>query len=141
MSFNPEKSHAITLSHRKDHTANPLIYFLNNSLKKVQSLEFLHFTLSHDLSWANHISKLASRASHQLGIFHRAKSFLGIPQLLSTDEAFIHSLMEHCSPLWAGTADSHSAQLDAVDSRAFKSVEISHDEAEYGFMILPSQIG
>ena len=37
MSFNPDKSHTLTISPQKDHPANPPIYFLNNPLEEVQS--------------------------------------------------------------------------------------------------------
>ena len=37
--------------------------------------------------------------------------------------------MEHCS-LWAGSPSSHLAQLDTVETKAFKIIGISHDEAE-----------
>ena len=81
-------------------------------------------------SLANHISKLAEKARCLLGIFHHEKSFLYTPELLSTDKAFIHSLMECSSPLWVGAPASHLVQLDAVETKAFKIIGISCDEAE-----------
>ena len=39
--------------------------------------------------------------------------------------------MEYCSHLWAGSTASHLAQLDAVEARTFRIVEISHNEAVY----------
>ena len=99
----------LTPSIRKDHLANPLIYFLNNTLEEVQSLKLMGLTISHDLSWAKHISKLAPKPSCQLSILHRTKSFLGTPEVLSTYKAFICSLMEYCSPLWAGSPASQLA--------------------------------
>ena len=39
--------------------------------------------------------------------------------------------MEYCSPLWAGAATSRLAQLDAMESKAFKIIGISRDGAEY----------
>ena len=71
-------------------------------------------TISHDLSWASHISKLASKASHQMGILSHTKSLIGTPECISTYKAFIHSVMEYCSPIWAGSPASHLAQLDAM---------------------------
>ena len=64
--------------------------------------------LSHDLSWANYISKLVSKASFQLGFLRHAKSILGTSELLSTYKAFICSLLEYWSPhlgwlLWLTT--------------------------------------
>ena len=50
-----------------------------------------------------------------------------VDELLSTCKVFIHSLMESCSSVWAG---SHIALLEAVETKAFKIIGISHDEAE-----------
>ena len=44
--------------------------------------------------------------------------------------AFNRNLMEYCSPLWAGTPASNLAHLDAVETKAFKIIGISHDEVE-----------
>ena len=109
MSFHPEKSHTLTL-HLSERTVwpTPPIYLLNNPLKEVQSFKLLGLTLSHDLSWANHISKLASKASRRLGTLRHAKAFLCTPELLSTNNAFIRSLMECCSPLWAIVPPPHT---------------------------------
>ena len=38
--------------------------------------------------------------------------------------------MEYCSSLWAGTPASHLAQLDAMETKAYKIIGMSHDEAE-----------
>ena len=59
-------------------------------------------------------------SSWTLRIFHRAKSILGTPELLTTYKAFICSLREYCSPLWAGAPASHLARLHAVKTKAFR---------------------
>ena len=120
----------LSLSLRKDRTTNPSIYFLNNPLEDVQSFKLLVLTLSHDLSWTSHISKFASKARPQLGILRHTKSFLGTTELLSTYKAFICSLMECCVPHWAGSPASHLAQFNAMETKAFKTIGISRDEAE-----------
>ena len=84
-------------------------------------------TVSHDPSWANHISKLASKATCRLGILWHTKSFLGTPEHLSSYKAFIHSL-EYCSPLWVGIPASHLAQLDTVETKDFQINGISNNE-------------
>ena len=65
-----------------------------------------------------------------MGILHRAKFFLGTPELQFTYKAFIRSLMEYCSPLWADCPASHLAQPDAMETKVFNINGISHDEAE-----------
>ena len=109
---------------------NPPIHFLNNPLEEVLSFKLLGLTICHDLSWESHISNLASKASRRLGILRRAKCFLGPPELLTTYKAFGRSLMEYCSPLWAGAPASHLSWLHAVETKAFRIIGISHDESE-----------
>ena len=45
--------------------------------------------------------------------------------------------MEYCFPLWAATQASLLAQLDAVETKAFKINGISHVEAESGLITFP----
>ena len=106
MSFNPDMSHSPALSPKG-----------------------LSGIISQDLSSANQISKLASKASLWLAILHHTKFFLGTAKLISTCKAFIHSWMEFYSPLQAGLPASHLAQLDAAETKAFKIIGISHNEA------------
>ena len=73
---------------------------------------------------------LTSKASRRLGILSRAKSFLSPPELLTTYKAFVCSLMEYCSPLWAGVPTFHLSWLHAVETKAFRIIGISRDEAE-----------
>ena len=107
MPFNPEKlCVSLSLSHARMHAHTD---FLNNPHKKVQFLIRLGLTVSNDLNWANSISKLASKSSHRLGILHCINSFVGTPEFLDTYKALIFSLMEYCSPLWAGAPASQLA--------------------------------
>ena len=77
----------------------PPIHFHSNLLEEVLYFKLLYLNICHDLSWESHISNLASKASRRLGILHRAKSFLGPPELLTTYKAFVCSLMEYCFSL------------------------------------------
>ena len=107
-------------------TSSP-VYFLNNPLEKVLSFKLLGLTICHDLSWESHISNLTSKANLQLGILRHAKSFLGPPELLTTDKAFVHSLMEYCSPLWAGAPASHLSRLHAAETSGFgRDTKMTH---------------
>ena len=65
------------------------------------------------------------KPSRQLDIRHSTKSFLGTPEPRSIYKTFICSLMEYCSPLWAGSPASHLSQLYAVETKAFKIIGIS----------------
>ena len=114
-------SHFVSLKGSSGKKKKP-IYFLNTPLEEVLSLKLLGLTICHNLSWESHIYNLASKASRRLGILHRAKSFLGTPELLTTYKAFIHSLMEYCSPLWVGAPASHLSRLHAVETKAFRII-------------------
>ena len=73
----------------------------------IPAFKLLGLTLSHDLSWTSHISKLASKSRRRLGILHRVKSFLGTHEQLSSYKAFMRCSMELCSPIWPGNPASH----------------------------------
>ena len=90
MSFTPDKSHTPTMSLQKDHLEPPNPP-PSTFLEEVLSFTLLAFTICHDLSWESHIYKLVSKASRRMGILQRAKSFLGTPELLTTDQAFINT--------------------------------------------------
>uniref|UniRef100_A0A8C4Q6J1 Uncharacterized protein n=1 Tax=Eptatretus burgeri TaxID=7764 RepID=A0A8C4Q6J1_EPTBU len=108
----------------------PPIHSLNNPLEEVLSFKLLGLTICHDLSWESHISNLASKASRRLGILHRAKSFLDPLELLTTYKACVRSLMEYCSSLGAGAPASHLSRFHAVETKAFRIIGISCNEAE-----------
>uniref|UniRef100_UPI00358EFA14 uncharacterized protein n=1 Tax=Myxine glutinosa TaxID=7769 RepID=UPI00358EFA14 len=65
----------------------------DSETQKLERQNFLERSLEL-LSWENHISKLASKASRRLGILRHAKSFLGTLELFTIHKAFIRSLMD-----------------------------------------------
>jgi len=118
------------MSLRNDRLENSSIYFLNNSLEEVLSFKLLGLTICHDLFWESHISNLASKASCRLRILHRAKSFLDSPEHLTIYKAFVHMMMAYYSPLWVGAPASHLSWIQAVETKAFRIISVSSDEAE-----------
>ena len=68
--------------------------------------------------------------SCRLGILRHRKSFFGTPEIQSTYKAFICSFTEYYSPLWAACPASHLTQLDTMETKACKIIEISCDEDE-----------
>ena len=96
------------MSLQKDCLEKPPIYFLKNPLEEVLSFKLLGLTICHDLSLESNISNRASKASRRLRILHRAKSFLGPPELLTTYKAFIHKWTCMCfSPLRTECAEGY----------------------------------
>ena len=49
---------------------------------------------------------------------------------MTTYKAFVHSLMEYCSPIWTGAPASQLSRLHAVETKAFRIVGNSRGEAE-----------
>ena len=75
-SFNPG-SLAVLLGHSRRIIGWIYIYlFLWSATGRGFSLELLHLTISQDLSWADHIARMASKASQRLGTPRRYNSFL-----------------------------------------------------------------
>ena len=49
--------------------------------------------------------------------------------------------MEYCSLLWTGAPAPHLCQLHAVETKAFRIIGISRDEAAFGSLTLSLQAG
>ena len=49
--------------------------------------------------------------------------------------------MEYCSPLWAGAPASHLSWLHAVETKAFRIIGISRNEAVFGSLTQSPQVG
>ena len=64
MTFNPIKAHTLTISICKNHQANKHNYVIN--FEKFSTLDLCN-TFSHDLSWVDRISKMATWAAHPKG--------------------------------------------------------------------------
>ena len=131
MSFNPDKSHTLTMCLRKDCLENPPSIFSTMLWKKsFHSSFWVSLSTMIFPGKATFPSWPLKPLQNGMGILCRAKSFLDTPELLTTYKAFIHSLMIYCSPLWAGAPAYHLSWLHAVETKAFRIIGISCDEAE-----------
>ena len=116
MSFNPDKSHTVTLSLSKRSVWRTLP---STSLKTPWRRSVSNFWASHSamIFQTNHLSKFICKA-----ILRCAKSFLGKSELLSACKALIHNTMEYCTLLRTGTPASHLALIDAKESKVLKLI-------------------
>ena len=93
--FNPDKSHTNDLTTKGPSATlplpSPIPSTFYNPLEEVQSYKILGLTIIPYFSWANNISKSASKASRRLGILHQTKSF-GTPEFPSTYKS-LHPLL------------------------------------------------
>lgn len=94
-------------------------------------------------SWTNHLKRLSHSnvwpSSLAIIFFGQTIFTRWLPKpdadwasLIMQDsfKTFIRSLVEYCSPLWASGPASRFALIDAVESKGFKIIWISHDEPE-----------
>ena len=74
------------------------------------------------ISWHNHVSSIAKRASQKLGVLFRTRKLYTSEQLLVLYKAQIRPTMEYCSHVW-GNAPKHTLRLlDSIQKRAIRLI-------------------
>ena len=89
-------SQSHTVARRIIKQTHLFIYFHGQPLEDVQSVERLGFSISHDLSWADHIAKVFSKESHRVGLLYCSKFLLQKLDLLTVYKDFVTRSMEYC---------------------------------------------
>ena len=114
MRFNASKCNIIRMGNAK----SQFFYQLNNQiLQSVSHAIYLGITLTHDLSWSQHVATIVSKA-HLLGFIRR--NLRGSPYKCR-ETAFIaqtKSQLEYCSSIWDPILNKDSDSIEKVQRKA-----------------------
>ena len=76
MKFNVAKCHSMRVTRHQHHKHILFDYSLHNqTLENVQSAKYLGITISDNMDWGQHISKISSKATKTLGFLRRNLAF------------------------------------------------------------------
>ena len=99
-------------------------YFINGTeLEYVCEIRDLGVTLDTKLTFAPHVSDTVSRANRALGLLIRSfqvgtsTSKFNRSAVLAAHFANVRSILEYCSVVWAGTANTHAVRVDRVQHK------------------------
>ena len=101
---------------------SPSLSFCGNQIEEVQSHKHLGVTLSHDLSWKEHIESMITSAGKCLDVLNALKFRLDRTTLDRLYKAFIRSKLEYASIVWDNCTTELRATIEKVQYRAGKIV-------------------
>ena len=124
--FGAAKCKTVTISNRQDaKDSHPCLQFFGTTLTETETVELLSLTLSKDLSWS---TMLPAWLNQQLGLLRRVAPYLLPTQRAMIYKAIIRSKMEYVSSAWFGATPTSLSQLDAVQRRAIRIIDLPEDD-------------
>ena len=122
MSFNPGKFEAMTIT-RKRKNILPAAYQLHEKpLQNVKQAEYLGVTITHDLRWDTHVTKVTNRANQKLGLLRRTLKVSSIRAKEQAYKALVRPSLEYASAVWDPYNDKEVSKLEMVQRRAARWV-------------------
>ena len=150
LTLNPTKCKSFTMTLRRAPVQTK--YFIaGTELKHVGEIRDLGVTLDTKLTFAPHVSDTVRRANRALGLLIRSfqvgtsKSKFNRSAVLAAYFANVRSILEYCSVVWAGAANSHTMRVDRVQHK-FLIWMMSHTSSgqtnslSYGSLLLHFKI-
>ena len=86
-------------------------------------------TIDSKLTWAKHISNIASRAGQKLGALRRVANKLDRRGRATVYKAQVRSVMEYASLSWMSASPTSLGLLDSIQKKALRIIGVDRDEA------------
>jgi hypothetical protein len=121
MQANPDKFQFLAVD-RKTYDKNPSIHIQNFDLTCESTVKILGIDIDYQLNFDAHISTICRKASQQLNILKRLRSYLNRLNKLTIFHTFILSNFNFCPLAWHFCTDKNSKKLEKVQERALRFV-------------------
>jgi ribonuclease P/MRP protein subunit RPP40 len=122
MKFNPSKCQVLQITRRE--TPIPTQYILHNTtLQTVPSAKYLGITISHNLSWNEHIDNITKKANQTLGFLRRNIKVHSERLKSQAYKTLVRPQLEYSSTVWSPHTGTLIDQLESVQRRAARWVK------------------
>ena len=122
LKLNPSKCKSFTMTLRRAPVQTK--YFIGSTeLEHVKEIRDLGVILDSKLTFSSHVDNIVKRANRGLGLLIRSfqsgsnGSKFKRSALMAAYYANVRSILEYCSVIWAGAADSHMVRVDRVQHK------------------------
>ena len=75
----------------------PVLKINNRDIERVNTMKFLGVLLDDNLSWKEHMKYFENKIAKNIGLMHRAKSFLDKEYLLALYYSYVHSYLNYAN--------------------------------------------
>ena len=118
MNFNTNKCHIISINNK-----TKFFYSLNNeTLEYVTTNPYLGITISNDLKWHSHISKITKKANSTLGFLRRNIRRCPINSKRTAYIALVRAVLEYRAILWDPYHRGDIDKLEQIQHRAARFI-------------------
>ena len=128
--FEPAKSQLLVLSKSRNRPVIPAILFDGVRIQEHDKLKLLGVVFDWNLTFHDHLHKVAVRASHRLGYLRRTAHLLDHRGRLSVYKGFIRPVLEYAPLVMMSAAKTHLQQLDRVQAKAMRLIIPRHSSTE-----------
>ena len=121
--FEPTKSQALTITHRRSHNPVPSITFQWTDVPEVDQLRLLGVTFDSQVCFKQHIRSLAIRGAQRLSFFCKDAMALNSRCHAVVYRGFVRPILEYGMLVWMSATPSILAKLTAIQHRALHVID------------------
>jgi len=121
MVFNPQKCEFIRITKKKHPTLNKY-YIQNKEIKEVTHAKYLGITLSHNLSWSEHIKKITNKANKTKGFLQRNLHKCPLTTKSNCYKAMVKPILEYASVIWSPHTQKDINMIERCQRQAARFV-------------------
>ena len=118
MTFNAIKSISMTFSAKRHKPDHPPLLLGNTPIPEATLHTHLGVTLSNNLSWHQHITRIVNKASQRLALLRRLKYKLSRQTLIRLYSTMIRPILEYGCVLFDNCTENLSQSIEAVQYEA-----------------------
>ena len=119
VTFEPSKSQALIIDHRKPPPAFPPVLFNGVTVPEEKEIKHLGIAFDSQLSYAAHLRAVASKAAQRLHFLRKVAPLLDSSGRTAVYKGVVRPTMEYCCLVWMG---SGTPRLDKIQHKALKEI-------------------
>ena len=128
MRFNAKKCYIMSINNKSTH-----FYLLDGHiLQQVLENPYLSVTISEDLKWGSHISKITKKANSTLGFLKRNLKNCPLNCRVTAYISLIRSTLEYSSVIWDPNLQKDIDKLEKVQRQAARFISGDYTSMDHG---------
>jgi hypothetical protein len=128
MALNPKKTKDMWISFTDSIPEPPRIQVNDEEVERVNSFKLLGLSCQNDRKWNEHVDQITSKANTRLYHLRQCrKSQLPTEVGLTTYISKIRLVLEYASPVWAGIPEYLQQEIERVQTRSLKLLDLDRD--------------